>query len=346
MIETSSLVTAPQPGGVGAEAPRPAALAAGEGDSVFSQAAAALADFQSDALAETAEDVGFALGARRASESARRASTDQRRGRVAVYKLVAELSSLEGAALDGLLAGNDDWLRGADPLAALSQDTEDRGRQALLLAAALARGGLSPQRKDRLETALSGLLAAEDPTLSLFGALHFGVCTPALRQHLHRLYLRASAEKRSLSDWLAELGEPASRRQTLSAMIQVLAFELSVTGAPIVGSHLAAVIGDLQRLLNLLGIASHCRAAAARLACPHVDGEMLLGCVLRLSEQLWADVELVAQMLPPTEPAWRYPLIHSLYRLIQVMSVRCFVDDEQQDRLLSALAELRDRFAD
>ncbi|TDR76591.1 HrpJ domain-containing protein [Paludibacterium purpuratum] len=309
------------------------------GESVFSHAAAALEALQSD-LSETGEDVGFALGSRRGGDAA------HRRNRVTAWKLVAELGASEEAVLDGLLTDAQGWLQAASPRAALELLTQDRGRQALLLAAALARGKLSPQQKTRLEEALSALLAEEDMALAVFGALHGGVRTPDLRQALRRLYQRAGDTRSKLSEWLAELGERETRRQKLAAMIQVLAFELSASGEPIVGSHLVAVIGDLQRLLNLLGLESHCQESAHRLACPDVDGEWLLNAVVRLSEQLWADAELVAQMLPMTEPTWRYPLIRTLSQLIQVMPARCFVDDEHQARLLSALAELRDRHAD
>ena len=338
MFETASLANLPPMRGSGSP-PASAAMAPAEGEPVSAQAAAALAAFQSDALSETAEDVGFALGARRVS-------ADHRRAKVATWKLVAELSSVEPAVLDGLLADADSWLHVPNLQAALAQYTNDRGRKALMLAAALARGGLTSQQKGRLEAALSALLDEEDIALALFGALHLGVRTPGLRQDLHRLYLCANETRRPLSAWLADLGERDTRRQRLCAMIQVLAFELSVSGAPIVGSHLAAVIGDLQRLLQLLGLEGHCHTAAARLACPAVDGEWLLDFAVRLSEQLWTDAALVAQTLPQTAPTYRYPLARTLYQLIQVMPTRAFVDDEHRERVLSALAELRDRYSE
>lgn len=317
-----------------------------EGESVLALAQAELLEYESDALAETEENLGFALGGRLRDNRRGPGSQDNVRGRVLMHKLVAELAAVEAADLDSLLSGPQDWLRAPQLLVALQAQTPDPGRAALQLAAWLARGRPDPRLRRRLEDALASLATDDTLALSLFGALEFGAPTPALRQELTRLYHRASAPRQKLSQWLDALGEREGRGRKLRTMLRVLAYELSASGQPIVGSHLAAVIGDLKQLLRILGLEAHCDQTATALALPTLHGEALLACVVALVEQVWVNADSVAEALPSLPDAQRYRVAHALGRLVQLLPEDCFGDAEQKTQLEAAIAELRDRCAE
>ncbi|MEN6078374.1 hypothetical protein [Chromobacterium piscinae] len=78
-------------------------------ESVLALAQAELLEFQSDALTETQEDLGFALGGRLRDNRRGGIGQDGARGRVLAQKLVAELAAVEAADLDSLLSGPQDW---------------------------------------------------------------------------------------------------------------------------------------------------------------------------------------------------------------------------------------------
>ncbi|MBT2869684.1 TyeA family type III secretion system gatekeeper subunit [Chromobacterium violaceum] len=315
------------------------------GDSALALARAELMDFQFSALQETQEELGFALGGRLRDNRRAGPAQDNARGRVLAAKLVAELGTVEAATLDGVLDGPQDWMRSPRMLDALRQRHEDPGQMALCLAAWLARGKLDAKQRSRLEQALLELSADEGMALSLFGALNFGPVTPGLRQELAGLYRKASAPRQKLSQWLQSLGAGEKRSQQLKTMLQVLAFELSISGQPIVGSHLAAVIGDLKQLLRLLGLEAHCEQAAAGLALEGVDGETLLRALVTLLEQAWAAADSVGEALPPV-PEQQYRLARTLSRLLQLLPDECFADDGHKEQLMSAAQEWMDRHAD
>ncbi|MEO2215972.1 TyeA family type III secretion system gatekeeper subunit [Chromobacterium vaccinii] len=312
-------------------------------ESVLALAQAELLEFQSDALTETQEDLGFALGGRLRDNRRGGIGQDGARGRVLAQKLVAELAAVEAADLDSLLSGPQDWQRAPHLLAAMQAQTPDPGRMALQLAAWLAKGRPDAKLRRRMEEALAALTADDTLALSLFGALEYGATTPALRQELLRLYHRAGASRQKLSQWLASLGERDGRQRKLRTMLRVLSYELSASGQAIVGSHLAAVIGDLRQLLRILGLEAHCDQAAAALALPALDGETLLRGVVSLLEQVWVNADSVAEALPPVEPEQQYRLAHALGRLAQLLPEDCFGDAEQKAQLEAAVAELRDR---
>ncbi|WP_175007352.1 HrpJ domain-containing protein [Burkholderia lata] len=307
---------------------------------------AELLEFKNSALEETQEDLSFALGGR--VRNNRRGTTNQdcMRGRVLALKLVTELAAVDSVELDNVLSGPRDWLEAPQLLDALRRQTSDPGQMALMLAGMLARGQPDRRLRRKLEDALVAVIADDDLALSLFGVLEFGQSTLVLRQELRQLYHRASASRQKLSQWLDVLGEGEARQRKLRTMLRVLAYELSASGQPIVGSHLAAVIGDLKQLLRLLGLETHCDRAVEVLALPNLNGERLLRSVVVLVEQIWVNADSVAEMLPPVIPDQRYRLVHALAKLIQLLPVDCFIDHEHKTQLEVAIAELRERSLD
>ena len=317
-------------------------------ESALTLALEAMDEFGNEALAETEENLGFALGARRGDARRSSSTQDSSRGRVLAEKLVAELATVdpvEAATLDDTLKEANSWLHSPQILSALRTVNPDPGKMALALAAQLAYGKPSPRLRSRLEQALAELSADDGMALSLFGALEFRTSTPALRQELRRLYHRSSGMRQKLSQWMDELGEREGRAAKLKTMIRVLAYELSASGQPIMGNHLASVIGDLKQLLRVLGLEAHCDQAALALQ-PEVDGEQLLQAVISLVEQLWIDASVVSEQLPPVENATKYRLLNVMVQLVQLLPENCFVDMDQKEQLVTAITELRDRVLD
>ncbi|QAU24827.1 TyeA family type III secretion system gatekeeper subunit [Dyella sp. M7H15-1] len=316
-------------------------------ESTTAIARSSLLEFQSNALAETQEDLGFALGGRLRDTRRGGPGTQQNvRGRVLAHKLVAEIESVGAITLDALLDSPDDWQQSPHLLTALQQQAPDPGQAALLLAATLARGKPNGLLRRRMQDALAELAADDDMSLSLFGTLEFGVCTPGLMHELRRLYHRASAQHQKMSQWLATLGERDERQRKLRTMLRVLSYELSASGQPIVGSHLAAVIDDLQQLLRIIGLEAHCDQAADALALPAFNGETMLRHIVELIEQIWLTPEAIADIVPDADDDQRYKVVQALLRLIQLLPDECFNDTGHRTQIIETLTEYRNTLAE
>lgn len=312
--------------------------------SVLALAQAELSEFQSDALEETQEDLGFALGGRLKDMRRSKEEEVSGRSRVLMHKLVAEVALVEPSELEHQL---DDgaWQQSPQLLAALQAEHPEPGAAALQLALWLAHGKSDGRLRTRMEQALTSLMGEDETTLSLFGALEFGVVTPGLRQELVRLYQRASAPRQKLSQWLGQLGERRQRQRKIRTLLRLISYELSASGQPIVGNHLAAVIGDLRQLLRLLGLEAYCDQAATALGMPAISGEGLMAMVVQIVEQIWVNADSLEEMLPPQSPLEHYRLLHALGKLIQLLPDECFGDTEQRHQLDEAIRVLRDRYA-
>ncbi|EAA3660510.1 TyeA family type III secretion system gatekeeper subunit [Salmonella enterica] len=312
--------------------------------SVLALAQTELSEFQSDALDETLEDLGFALGGRLKGMSGKEEVLNKR-SRVLMHKLVAEVAVVERSELEHQL---DDgaWQQAPQLLAALQAEHPEPGAAALQLALWLAYGKPGARMRTRMEQALTSLMGEEEMSLSLFGALEFGVVTPGLRQELVRLYQRACAPRQKLSEWFTLLGERRQRQRKIRTMLRILSYELSASGQPIVGSHLAAVIGDLRQLLRLLGLETYCDQAAMALDIPAISGEELMAMVVQLIEQYWVTDDSLEEVLSPQSAMERYRLLYVLGKLIQLLPDECFGDSEQRNQLYETIRSLSDRYAE
>lgn len=313
-----------------------------DNDAALDLARAELDGFQDDALEETQEDLSFALGGRLRDGG----DKEGVRARVLTQKLVAEIATVEPVTLASVLDGPRDWQHSPNILTALRAQFPDPGQIALQLAAHLAHGGLDRRLRRRLEGALAELAGDDKLAIELFGALEFGVNTPALRQELRRLYQRANLSGQKLSQWLEALGPRAQRQRKLRTMLRVLSYELAASGQAIVGSHLAAVVGDLQQLLRLIGLEAHCDQAAAALAIPALNGETLLHSVVSLVEQLWVDEHSIREAIPALPGGLDYRVGRALARLLQLLPDNCYTDAEQRAQIHKACQRLCDSVAE
>lgn len=304
--------------------------------SVIAQAMVELSESQSDALEETQEDLSFALGGRLRELRNGKEQESSSRERVLMHKLVAEVAMVAEEDLSDL---NDDnaWQHAPQLLSALQAQYPAPGAAALL-----AHRQPGARLRSRMEAALASLMADDQTAIALFATLEFGTVTPGLRQELLQLYHRALAPRRQISQWLNLLGERQQRRKKIRAMLHLLAYALSASGQPIVGSHLAAVIDDLRQLLRLLGLEDYCDRAAAALGMPAISGEGLMLLVVQLIEQIWLNADTLAEMLPPQAELDRYRLLQSLGKLIQLLPDACFNDADHRLQLDEAIHSLSD----
>ncbi|PHV11501.1 TyeA family type III secretion system gatekeeper subunit [Chitinimonas sp. BJB300] len=346
MLRIDQLVSSAPPSSIDEFTPPVVPPALPHGESVVAMAQSELLSFQNDAMMETQEDLSFALGGKLLDTRRNAGSTEGARGRVMAEKLIAELAEVGPIALDDVFDGKNEWTNQSNPLLALQQRFPDPGQLALQLASALAYGRPSARLRQRLNIALAELISDDTIALSLFGALEFGATTPALRQDLQRLYHRASATYKKLSQWLALLGDRENRGGKLRTMIRILAFDLSISGQPIVGSHLAAVIADLHQLLRIIGLEAHCDQSAQLLAQPQLDGDGFLAIVVDLVEQTWVSADNVAEVASVLDKAQHYRFAHTLSRLIQLLPDDCFADNEHRLQLETAIASFRDSVAE
>ncbi|QPW29354.1 SepL/TyeA/HrpJ family type III secretion system gatekeeper [Edwardsiella ictaluri] len=308
--------------------------------SVIAQAMVALSETQSETLEETQEDLSFALGGRLRELRNGKEHESSSRGRVLMHKLVAEVAMIAEEDLSDL--NDDGWQQSPQMLSALQAQYPAPGAAALHLAAWLAHRQPGTRLRSRMEEALASLMADDQTAIDLFATLEFGTVTPGLRQELRQLYHRALAPRRQISQWLNMLGERQQRHKKIRTMLHLLAYELSASGQPIVGSHLAAVIDDLRQLLRLLGLEDYCDRAAAALGVSAISGEGLMLLVVQLIEQIWLNADTLEEMLPPQAELDRYRLLQALGKLIQMLPDTCFNDADHRLQLDEAIHTLSD----
>lgn len=301
-----------------------------------------LSDFQNESLHETMEDLGFALGGR--IRDLRRGKTDDElvKGRVLMQKLVTEVSAIEPLYFNGLFSEPNDWHNSTDLLSALQIMYPDPGKAALHLVSYLAHGRINNPLRKKFEAALSILMAEENIVLSLFSHLEFGTFTPSLRNALTVLYQKSYVKHQKLSQWLSTLGSECDRKRKLLTMIRLLSYELSASGQPIVDSHLASVISDLRQLLNIIGLDDFCNKAALSINIPEVSGESMLSILVTLIELDWVSSEIIAENLPILDNSSKRLVVFAFSKLIQLIPVNCFSDEDHKTQLQDAFDVLRD----
>lgn len=297
-----------------------------------------------DALSETQENLGFALGGRR---PAARATPEARlpRMRTQLQQMVRNVPAT--AKTDEVRRHLSGLEEVSEIIEALERDGHDAGEAALLLATLLESDNLSPARREQLEKALGRITAQDDWALKLFGRLELGPTSPHSFVQLKQLYQRATSRRTRLVQWFEEFRQLPDRQRKLKALIRTLAFELSAEG-PATHSRLGAVISDLKRILLFLGMEDHCHRAARTLDIDGVDGDALVQTLLEIIQQPWMQVDWVTDLSRQqvADPNRRYAYVQQLLELGRLMVEDCFEDAEQRNTILDALREARERLAD
>ncbi|RKT99119.1 SepL/TyeA/HrpJ family type III secretion system gatekeeper [Burkholderia sp. Nafp2/4-1b] len=308
----------------------------------------------SESFAETLEDIGFSIGSR--FREARRGAADGRaalpRTRSMLQQLIKQVSAVSVAELAQLrerIPGVDEL---DDPADAMRGSGFNAGEIALLLSAMLEEGSLSGVRRKRVEEALATILEGDEWALQLFARVEFGQSSRGILTELRRLYQHAAARQRRLTDWFDEFRRLHDRQRKLKTLIRALAFELSAQG-PAMDVHLAAVIGDLKRILQFLSVEDHCARAARALNAPGTGAhdfaaDSLMQLLIECVEQSWISAGWVAARTNRTiyDDALRYRYTKAMHELVKLLPGDCFEDVEQREAILGAFAEHLEALAD
>ncbi|WP_434634629.1 type III secretion system gatekeeper subunit SctW [Chromobacterium sp. CV08] len=304
-----------------------------------------------ESCAETLENMSFALGTQ-ARERMRglSSSADRARPRSMMQRLAKQVSATAPDHLEELrqrVPGIEAVEEVDDLLNSLRQHQFDAGEMALLLAAMLGKDGLSPTRRRRLEEALDRVMDDEDWALQLFSHLEFGAVGKSGLAELRRLYQRAASRQSGLVYWFGQFRQMDDRQRKLKTLIRALAFELSAQGGA-TDIRLAAVITDLKRVLQFLGMEDHCDRVAKALAIPELDGNRIIEELLEIIQQSWVYPDWLssrADALMPEEHS-RHGYARRMGELVKLLPDDCFEDIDQRETILAAFLEYQEQLAD
>lgn len=299
-----------------------------------------------EALSETQENLGFALGARRLpGRASHEGRLERPRIRTMLQQMVKNVpATAKSEEVRKHLSGLEEV---SEIIEALEREGHDAGEAALLLASLLADEHLPGPRRELLEKALGRVTAEDDWTLKLFGRLELGPASKSSFQQLKQLYQRATSRRPRLVQWFEEFRQLGDRQRKLKALIRTLAFELSVAG-PATGSQLGAVISDLKRIMLFLGMEDHCQRAARMLNITGLDGDALIQTLLEIIQQPWMQADWIAihtqQQVP--DSARHYAYVQQMLELVKLMTDECFEDAEQRNAIIDVLGKYRETLSE
>ncbi|MCC7006995.1 MAG: TyeA family type III secretion system gatekeeper subunit [Ottowia sp.] len=314
----------------------------------------ALSEVASESIDETQEEMSMALGGRMADGRRIGTRTDPRRNLAMLQQLLAKGDDVEDVEvvipvqLAQLLERFADIHERPDPFAFLRQSGMDAGQMAFLLAAMLTNKGLSAQSRRRLEEAFYQATEDETWALSLFAQFELGATTPAAFGQLKRLYQRAGNKHHSLVGWFGQFRSMKDRQRKLKILIRALAFELSAQRPELRDTHLAAIIMDLKRIIQFLGLSDHCEEIAESLAIPGIDRDRIMMEALEILDQSWIFSGWLAQRNEMLNLPLKaiYPFTRQMADLAKLLPEQCYRDTEQQEMLQTAYSEYLNILAD
>jgi type III secretion system YopN/LcrE/InvE/MxiC family regulator len=315
----------------------------------FIGAPLAVGSVSTGSVAETLENIGFAIGAK--LHERRRASadgyTDRTIARSLLRRLISENNAVSAAELTSLQDRFPYDGKLDTTLDAMRESGMTAGERALLLCTMLHEGRLAGTERERGEEELNAILQQSEWALELFACLEFGRTRPGELAELRSLYQSASAKRKRLSEWFHEFRRLRDRSRKLKALIRALAFELSAQG-PAMDVHLSAVVTDLKRILQFLGLEDHCERLARRLNMSDTDSDSLMETLLECVDQGWIGADWLTTRFHATArtESDRYRYAKGLMDLIKMMPNDCFDDASQRESLQNALAEYLEKIAD
>jgi hypothetical protein len=294
---------------------------------------------------EASADIGLAMGGRRLGGRGKDADKfiDPKEKSIKILKLVTEIGSLSPVDPTEMEDKENRWMYEPNTMATLLQEHPDVGQAALRVGLLLAHKTMSKKMQKKLQ-GLLGMLLGDDQNIgiALFAAVEFGSTNEELRRDLKSIYQHVTEAHKKLSDWLVMLGDSKSRERKLRSMIHIASYELSASGAPIMGCHLGGVIQDLRKLLCVLSVTTYCEQSARVLKIPGLDGDDILLSTVKILEEPWLDSGIIPELLPTILPENIYPFVTHLYKITQVLPEACFRDVEHREQLRTTLFTFRE----
>lgn len=306
-------------------------------------------DVSGDALSETLENMGFALGSYK--QAIGRGTSDGKserpRTRAMLQQLVKHVSATAATQMDDLQKHASTIDEASDLLGSMGDKGLDAGEMALLLSSLLGRKNLGRAHRKRLEDALSAVMDDEEWTLKLFNRLEFGSTGKSSFLALKQLYQRATSRRTRLVQWFEEFRQLHDRKRKLKTLIRTLAFELSAEGAAM-DTQLGSVITDLKRIMMFMGMEDHCHRVARILDIDGLDGDGVINTLLEIVQQSWMHVDWLEQQtlrqVPDTQLQYAY--VRQMGELVKLMTDECFEDDEQRKMIADAFSEYQEKLSE
>lgn len=307
---------------------------------------ATIAQNEEAAVAESQENLSFALGVRFRRTGDRDVRDDKQRARALFEQQMHRFARVSGAQFETLRGQLRDLPFVPDPYQLIRQAQMSAGHAALVVAAWLADGGLDAGTRARLRRVLDELTSSETWAIEAFAALECGNGQNpgmALLQQLKSLFRQSQGPQRSLTQWFDECRRFPQRRARLRALMQALGLELGAKYADADVQRLAAVVDDLRRVVLFLTLESACEQSAQHMrsaGCRAFETDTMISETLTLLDQPWAGAEWLAQRaayLGMVTVDARYTFARELTRLVQSAHDGCFRDETQRESLGEAL---------
>lgn len=315
---------------------------------------AAIAQNDKAAVAESQENLSFALGVRFRRAGQRDVRDDKQRARALFEQQMIRYARVHGARFETIREQLRDLPFVPDPLQLIRQAHLSSGHAALVVAAWLAERGLDQPTRTRLRKTLAALTDTQTWAIEAFAALECsGGRQPgaALLQQLKSLYRHSQGAQQSLTQWFDACRRFPQRRARLRALMQALGMELGATHAHADVRRLAAVVDDLRRVVLFLTLEASCEASATAMraaGCRMFETDTMISETLTLLDQSWAGVEWLSQRahyLGMTTLRMRYAFARELTGLVKSAHDGCFRDEMQREALDEALDAWRTEIA-
>ncbi|VVE47765.1 TyeA family type III secretion system gatekeeper subunit [Pandoraea terrigena] len=307
---------------------------------------ATIAQNEEAAVAESQENLSFALGVRFRRTGERDVRDDKQRARALFEQQMHRFARVNGAQFERLRGQLRDLPFVPDPQQLIRQAHMSAGHAALVVAAWLADGGVDSATRTRLRRTLDELTSSETWAIEAFATLECGNGQNpgmALMQQLKSLFRQSQGPQRSLTQWFDECRRLPQRRARLRALMQALGLELGAQHADADVQRLAAVVDDLRRVVLFLTLASACEQSAQTLRAAGArafETDTMIAETLTLLDQPWVGAEWLAQRaayLGMVTVDARYAFARELTRLVQSAHDGCFRDETQRETLGEAL---------
>ncbi|VVD77765.1 secretion system apparatus [Pandoraea eparura] len=307
---------------------------------------ATLAQNEEAAVAESQENLSFALGVRFRRTGERDVRDDKQRARALFEQQMHRLARVSAAQFERMRGQLRDLPFVPDPHALIRQAHMSAGHAALVVAAWLADEGLDSATRTRLRRTLDELTSSETWAIEAFAALECGGGQNpgmALMQQLKSLFRQSQGPQRSLTQWFDECRRLPQRRARLRALLQALGLELGAQQTDADVQRLVAVVDDLRRVTLFLTLESACEQSAQTLRAAGVrafETDAMIAEMLTLLDQPWVGAQWLAQRaayLGMVTIDARYAFARELTRLVQAAHEGCFRDETQRETLGEAL---------
>ncbi|EFL91879.1 type III secretion system apparatus protein [Candidatus Regiella insecticola LSR1] len=221
-----------------------------------------------------------------------------------------------------------------------NQDSEfARAAKMLQIGGFLRQHWNNPARRKTASQELSELMEEAGWEVELFGLLEFGSLNGDSLRAVKHLFQQSidEEEKQSLDKWFKRVSHWKNRKPKVLVLLRALAFDMSTQPTTKRGHRLAAILGQLRRLLLFLGLEDHCKHVGD--ACG-LEGDIVLQEVLAIVGQPWLFKECLQRRLANLQhlsPQQQPIFLLRLNELFKLMPAAHFNDDEQREQILEIL---------